>query len=108
MTKRRPVLKQANRLLPSEVTDSFVTDLKHVLSQDGSVRARYLSNYWLSKFTELDPKAALQRRTLAIEKWRSVEDVTVYWRASSRQPSIWTRKSFRSSVFGRYYNALER
>lgn len=74
MTKRRPVLKQANRLLPSEVTDSFVTDLKDVLSQDGSVRARYLSHYWLSKFAELDPKAALQRRTSAIEKWRSVEE----------------------------------
>ena len=74
MRKRQSALKQANRRLPKTLTDDFVSDLSSVLKQDGSVKARYLEAYWLSKYADIDPTSSINRREAAITKWLSVEE----------------------------------
>lgn len=64
--------KTANSVLPRTITDSFISDLGQVLSEDLSRKADVQRSLWLSKY--VDPKdLQSDRRTPAIEKWLETE-----------------------------------
>lgn len=70
-TSTRP--KTANQVLSSTVTDSFISDLGQILSEDDSPKASVLKELWLSKYVVLDSSSASDRRSKAIAKWLDTE-----------------------------------
>lgn len=67
--------KTADFDLPRTLTLEFSESLKSLLIEDGSVKAEYLLSQLLTKFCETDAQSASSRRSAAIAKWLSTEDL---------------------------------
>lgn len=67
--------KTADFDLPRTLTLDFSESLKSLLIEDGSVKAKYLLSQFLTKFCQTDAQSASSRRSAAITKWLSTEDL---------------------------------
>lgn len=75
MTPRKKIQPTtADSPLPKDLTRLFTESLNSLLTEDGSVKALYLSNVILSKYNSDDTGAGESRRLAAIQKWLLTEE----------------------------------